>query len=692
MVRGRIDRFRFRPQQKPCTCAGMGFVRRTRVCASAKRLPVSIADSMWPAALLVALCLGVFPARAAAAAATTGPSGTQQPQDADAPPLPSFEGHTLDGKPLSSSSFAGKRLILLCFNPGVEQSTAYAQALASVAAERGRYNFAIAAVAMGLDPARARAFAAKLGLDFPIFDDSDADIAVRLGLQTPLALIGTDGKGRVGLAMFGAEQESSLPAGVIEARIREYLRLPAAAAVASGKLDQRPLAPRFEADRLGAGEDRFRLADLSGKPVVLVFFLSTCSHCQDALRFFKNALAEIPEKNRPVLVGVATDSHESEIKPTLEAEKLDFFPVLRDPDREIATAYGASARVPDILMIDATGRIAYRRQGWNQDHDPKVMRMRVAALAGLEVPMLLEPDGFSGNDACAVCHTTEAATWRFTDHSLAFDSLLTRDEDHDPKCVGCHVVGFGEQGGYSEARHQEHLENVGCESCHGRGGGHPASGSKAAAATPDYRAACLHCHDTTHSLGFDFETFRPKISHLAIAALGDPERQKLVAGRDRPRDLLPTSSAVIGSAACKRCHEREYDIWSRSAHARSVESLRSKSAEDRPQCVRCHVTAYARPGGFPDGGRVRSNEDLARVGCESCHGPGAEHVKDEGKHPQGIVKLGDKCDSCVILQICGTCHDDANDAGFRFDVARKIELQHHGPAREAAAATISPSH
>ena len=33
---------------------------------------------------------------------------------------------------------------------------------------------------------------------------------------------------------------------------------------------------------------------------------------------------------------------------------------------------------------------------------------------------------------------------------------------------------------------------------------------------------------------------------------------------------------------------------------------------------------------------------------------------------------------CVILQICGACHDEANDPGFAFEVDRKIEIQRHG--------------
>ena len=43
-----------------------------------------------------------------------------------------------------------------------------------------------------------------------------------------------------------------------------------------------------------------------------------------------------------------------------------------------------------------------------------------------------------------------------------------------------------------------------------------------------------------------------------------------------------------------------------------------------------------------------------------------------------IVSLGDKCDSCVILQICGSCHDDENDPSFEFQVQEKIDAQRHG--------------
>jgi len=116
-------------------------------------------------------------------------------------------------------------------------------------------------------------------------------------------------------------------------------------------------------------------------------------------------------------------------------------------------------------------------------------------------------------------------------------------------------------------------------------------------------------------------------------------------------------------------------------------------------CLACHTTAFDLPGGFAATDRASAHPDLARVGCESCHGPGEAHVAPKAERIGTIISLGDKCDSCVILQICGGCHDDANDPGFAFEVEAKIEKQRHGTveagtrrkvAAPAASGTASP--
>jgi hypothetical protein len=54
------------------------------------------------------------------------------------------------------------------------------------------------------------------------------------------------------------------------------------------------------------------------------------------------------------------------------------------------------------------------------------------------------------------------------------------------------------------------------------------------------------------------------------------------------------------------------------------------------------------------------------------------------------VALGDKCDSCVILQICGSCHDAANDPGFEFAVKAKIDKIRHGTIEAGTGKPLAP--
>ena len=217
------------------------------------------------------------------------------------------------------------------------------------------------------------------------------------------------------------------------------------------------------------------------------------------------------------------------------------------------------------------------------------------------------------------------------------------------------------------------------EQHHGRGGPHL---SPAFVSNGDYSQACATCHDAKHSLGFAYATFLPRISHAANAALlklPAKERERVLAERGAVRSsLLPTAARHVGSDACQSCHPAEHARWSAGPHAAAFATLEKAGREADSKCVSCHTTGFGRTGGFPAGGKAGEHPDLARVGCESCHGPGGDHVKEGARRAGTIVSLGDKCDSCVILQICGACHDDQNDPGFEFRVQERIERQRHG--------------
>jgi hypothetical protein len=221
---------------------------------------------------------------------------------------------------------------------------------------------------------------------------------------------------------------------------------------------------------------------------------------------------------------------------------------------------------------------------------------------------------------------------------------------------------------------------VGCESCHGRGGGHLAP---ELVKKTDYSADCAPCHDVKHSLGFEYATFLPRVSHAAskhLLELPLEEKRTLLAERGVRRSaLLPTSAKIVGSEACKSCHPAEYATWlSEADHARAGATLLTAERGYDASCLTCHTTAIGQEGGFPLEGTLAEQLDLGRVGCESCHGPSGDHIAEDAPKIGTSLSLGDKCDSCVILQICGGCHDEANDPGFEFAVEAKIEKQRHG--------------
>jgi peroxiredoxin/nitrate/TMAO reductase-like tetraheme cytochrome c subunit len=655
----------------------------------APNLP-GVRDRLLPLVALLAVLFACDASEDRSASATAGatPHSVAASGDAQAAetaekkqrerPLPAFSGTTLDGKRIAIGDLIGKRLLLFFFNPEVADAPVAVKAVKSIAELRGQENFEVLGIATGSSFVTASAFAKEHDIPFPVIDDSRASITRRLGLRSPLALIATDAEGYVDFGIGQLPVEGPHAGTALEGMLRDAMRLPPLVSGADPLLGTRPEAPTFRTAILDS-EESFDLAAHRGRPVVLIFFLHTCPHCHETLASLKEIIPSLPEDKRPVLVGVEVTGRTSAVRSEMKKLGLDFFPVVFDDDSSIRDAYGVFAGVPDTFVIDANGRIAARVAGWRADRDPPLMRMRLAQLAGAPVPMLLRAEGYTGSEVCGVCHRSEHETWSLTTHATAFPTLVKHGADSDPECVSCHVVGYGKPGGFVSAQETGDLENVGCESCHGRGGPHL---SPDFVTEDDYAPLCEGCHDKKHSLGFDYATFLPIVSHAAnahLAALSLEEKQALLAERGQIRDgLLPTSAKYVGSDACRSCHSAEFETWSKSPHSHAVETLAKNGSENNAECLRCHTTGFGRSGGFAEGSSAADQPDLGRVGCESCHGPGGDHVSDGSVKIGTIVSLGDKCDSCVILQICGSCHDQANDPGFEFAVQEKIDRQRHG--------------
>lgn len=597
-------------------------------------------------------------------------------------PVPSFEGRTLAGTSLSMQSLLGDRVVLFFFDPSDPKSEAVGRAVQALHEKGADNNFRVVGIGQGNSSSAISTFSRDNGFGFPVIDDSSGAIGRRLRLQVPLAILGVDADGYVtfGLSYFPTPDEAE---DATKEQLAQAMRISFAEG-GDGELYAWPAAPALSVLSMDDGK-KLETGQLRGRAAIVIFFLHTCPHCHKALEAIKGILDGLEEAKRPALVAISVQNAPTAVRKSMKDLGLDFFSPYLDPNGDAASAWGVTGGVPVVTVVDAQGRIRHRTQGWNGKRDSALLRMQVAQASGARVPMLLDPKGYSGNDVCGTCHEQEYATWQYTSHSTAFDTLVTHEADRRKDCVGCHVVGYEETGGWDFYRRPAHLENVGCESCHGRGGPHLSpTFVPMKDGVRDYAQVCGTCHNETHSLGFAFETFHPRVSHARIASLSNAERAALVEGGGPARELLPTTADYVGSQACQSCHAKEFETWEASPHGHAVETLTKAGKETDADCLQCHTTAYGKNGGFPEGAPVVHHPDLARVGCESCHGPGGDHVGEGARRVGTILSLGDKCDSCVILKVCGTCHDDANDPGFKFEVEQRIDDQRHGTIESAA--------
>ena len=133
------------------------------------------------------------------------------------------------------------------------------------------------------------------------------------------------------------------------------------------------------------------------------------------------------------------------------------------------------------------------------------------------VPGVRTAASYVGTEQCLACHKTAAATWAASAHAHAFATLEGRKADADPKCIGCHTVGFGEPSGYQRVFGTSQLVDVGCESCHGPGSLHVREKQGDTSINFTFRPLdagdCQKCHYGEFSRPFDWNQFWPLIKH-----------------------------------------------------------------------------------------------------------------------------------------------------------------------------------
>jgi hypothetical protein len=121
-------------------------------------------------------------------------------------------------------------------------------------------------------------------------------------------------------------------------------------------------------------------------------------------------------------------------------------------------------------------------------------------------------DIYLGAGACMSCHPGAFETYINTKHARAYRTLSSQYVHRDENCVGCHVTGYGDRGGFSGIRRlgaPVDLVDVQCEACHGPGANHSRDGSYRQAAVE----SCVTCHTKQQDPDFVYADAWKKIAH-----------------------------------------------------------------------------------------------------------------------------------------------------------------------------------
>ena len=152
-------------------------------------------------------------------------------------------------------------------------------------------------------------------------------------------------------------------------------------------------------------------------------------------------------------------------------------------------------------------------------------------------------------------------------------------------------------------------------------------GTLSATVTGDKRK---HLTDPTYQIQLLKESIPQNEELLAMAHSYRSEIRLTALDLDDPGSIDPNavpgvgpSATYVGSASCRDCHAKDYAVWEKSGHGHAFATLEKKGSDADPHCISCHTVGSGKPGGYR---RPMGSKSLVDVGCESCHGPGSEHV------------------------------------------------------------------
>jgi len=136
---------------------------------------------------------------------------------------------------------------------------------------------------------------------------------------------------------------------------------------------------------------------------------------------------------------------------------------------------------------------------------------------------------------------------------------------------------------------------------------------------------------------------------------------------------------------CGNCHVGQQGKWEETAHSDAWATLQA-SGHSQAYCEGCHTTG---PNGNPTTGAVGyagiADDRYHNVQCESCHGPGLEHVTNpDAVQPQGSIAILDETGQPT--KTCAECH-----SGVHTPFAQEWATSRHATVNTSAKNNTSTS-
>ncbi len=182
---------------------------------------------------------------------------------------------------------------------------------------------------------------------------------------------------------------------------------------------------------------------------------------------------------------------------------------------------------------------------------------------------------FVGATDCRICHSRVYDTWSQTAHAGALETLKAIGQGENTNCIGCHTVGYGQEGGYTSEAETPQLAGVQCENCHGAGLDHRSNVNVASLRPSTSIAAtvCGNCHNGFHHPTYDewHSTNHSRVEPDVAASLtqgrsanscgvchsGDYRKERFINGNTSVPDTLLAGVAPdeMNAVTCAICHD-----------------------------------------------------------------------------------------------------------------------------------------